>query len=354
VAETQGHLREEIVKISAIFSPRSLFILFLLIVAVTIPIYFKENNYATLLATNVLLYAVLATAWNVIGGMGGQLDLSAGAYLGIGSFTAGTMVLRWNITPWIGMLVGGVIAMGLALLVGLPFFRFKIREVWYALSSAALVEVLRVAFTMWEEVGGPSERILPYYDWSWYYLRFNNYMPYYFILLAMLLIGLLVNYQVRRTRLGYSLLALSEDEDAAEMVGVNARGSKIKALLIYAFMVGVVGGIDVCIKGNLAPKAFNGVQSTEVAILGIVGGMGIIYGPMLGAILLVSARELLRARLGGGLEGFYMAIYASVLIIVALFSPRGIAALLQDGVAKIQTRIKGKGKNEHPADAPGI
>jgi branched-chain amino acid transport system permease protein len=342
------------VKLNQLFSAKNILILVLLAAGAIIPVLFRDNNYATLLATNVLLYAVLATAWNVIGGMGGQLDLSAGAYLGIGSYTAGTLLLRWNVTPWLGMILGGFFAMGLAFIVGIPFFRFKIREVWYALSSAALVEVLRVAFTMWEEVGGPTERMLPYYDWSFYHLRFNTYMPFYYILLVMLLIALLVNYWVRRTRLGYSLLALSEDEDAAEVLGVDARLSKIKALLIYAFIAGVVGGIDVCIKGNLAPKSFNGVQSTEVAILGIVGGMGITFGPMLGAILLVSSRELLRARLGGGLEGLYMAVYATVLILVALFSPRGIAAILIDVTEKIQNRFKRKDRYERPADTPGL
>ncbi|MCI0520318.1 MAG: branched-chain amino acid ABC transporter permease [Chloroflexi bacterium] len=337
-------------KLQALFSTKNLVILALLIAAMLVPLWMRDNNYATLLATNVLLYAVLATAWNIIGGMGGQLDLSAGAYLGVGAYTAGTLLLRWNVTPWVGMILGGFIAMGLALVVGIPLFRFKIREVWYALSSAALVEVLRVAFTMWEEVGGPTERMLPYHEWSLYHLRFNTYMPFYYILLAMLAASLLVNFWVRRTRLGYSLLALSEDEDAAEVLGVDARMSKIKALLIYAFMVGVVGGIDVCIKGNLAPKSFNGVQSTEVAILGIVGGMGITFGPMLGAILLVSSRELLRARLGGGLEGLYMVIYATVLILVALFSPRGIAAILQDAFEKIQNRMKRRGSHERPAD----
>jgi branched-chain amino acid transport system permease protein len=341
-------------KIKHFFSLRNILILILLSIALIIPQLIRDNNYATLLATNILLYAVLATAWNIIGGMGGQLDLSAGAYLGIGSFTAGTLLLRWNISPWIGMVLGGILAMGLALIVGIPLFRFKVREVWYALSSAALVEVLRVAFTMWEQVGGPTERLLPYYEWSLYHLRFNTYMPFYYILLVMLVIGLLVNYWVRRTKLGYSLLALSEDEDAAEVIGVDARGCKIKALLIYALMVGVAGGVDVCIKGNLSPKAFNGVQSTDVAILGIVGGMGITFGPMLGAILLVSSRELLRARLGGGLEGFYMVVYATVLILVALFSPRGIAALLQDAYAKIQSRFLRKENYERPTDTPGI
>jgi branched-chain amino acid transport system permease protein len=342
------------VNLKKLFSIKTLLLLGLLAIALVIPLFIKDNNYVTLLVTNVLLYAALATAWNIIGGMGGQLDLSAGAYLGIGSYTTATLLIRWNVTPWLGMLLGGLIAMGLALLIGIPLFRFKIREVWYALSSAALVEVLRVAFTMWEEVGGPSERILPYHEWSLYHLRFNTYMPFYYILLAILIIALIVNVVIRRRKLGYSLLALSEDEDAASVLGVNPRASKIKALLIYAFMVGVIGGIDVCIKGNVAPKAFNGVQSTEVAILGIVGGMGITFGPMLGAILLVSIREILRSRLGGGLEGLYMVVYATVLILVALFSPRGIAALLQDMYEKIKTRFTKKEKDGPPANTSSV
>jgi branched-chain amino acid transport system permease protein len=341
------------VNLKKLFSTKGLLLLGLLIIAMIVPVLIKDNNYVTLLVTNVLLYAVLATAWNIIGGMGGQLDLSAGAYLGIGSYTTATLLIRWNVTPWLGMLLGGLIAMMLALLIGIPLFRFKIREVWYALSSSALVEVMRVAFTMWEEVGGPSERILPFHEWSLYHLRFNTYMPFYYILLGMLVIALVVNVIIRRRKLGYSLLALSEDEDAASVLGVDPRASKIKALLIYAFMVGVVGGIDVCIKGNVAPKAFSGTQSTEVAILGIVGGMGITFGPMLGAILLVSIRELLRARLGGGLEGMYMVVYATVLIVVALFSPRGIAALLQDTYEKIKVRFKRKEKDGLPANTPG-
>jgi branched-chain amino acid transport system permease protein len=342
------------VNIKKLFSVKSLFLLILLIIAMVIPIFIRDNNYITLLVTNVLLYAVLATAWNIIGGMGGQLDLSAGAYLGIGSYTTATLLMRWNVSPWLGMIAGGMIAMVLALIIGIPLFRFKIREVWYALSSAALVEVLRVAFTMWEQVGGPSERILPSHAWSMYHMRFDTYMPFYYILLGMLLIALIVNVIIRRSKLGYSLLALSEDEDAASVLGVNPRNSKIKALLIYAFMVGIVGGIDVCIKGNVAPKAFSGVQSTEVAILGIVGGMGITFGPMLGAILLVSVRELLRAKLGGGLEGLYMVVYATVLIMVALFSPRGIAALLQDGFEKIKTRFTKKEKDGPPANITSV
>ena len=175
------------------------------------------------LATTVLLYGVLATAWNIIGGMAGQLDLAAFAYLGLGAFTSGTLLLRWNITPWLGMIARGTVAAGFAALVGYPLFRFGIKEVWYALSSSALVEVLRVAFLMWDDVGGPVERYLPFYQSSLYHMRFASYVPYYYIILGILLITLGVNWRLSRSKLGYYLVALGENEDAAEAIGVDAR-----------------------------------------------------------------------------------------------------------------------------------
>ena len=134
-----------------------------LVIALAVPVLIGNNQHSLLLATTVVLYAALATAWNIIGGMGGQLDFAAGAYLGLGAFVSGTMLIRWDITPWIGMLLGGLLAAGFAAIIGYPLFLFRVREVWYSLSSAALVEVLRAVFLLWDDVGGPIERYLPFY-----------------------------------------------------------------------------------------------------------------------------------------------------------------------------------------------
>lgn len=322
-----------------LFSPRNAAMLAGLAVATLAPILFRGNQYNMVLATTVLLYAVLATAWNIIGGMAGQLDLGVAAYVGLGAFTAGTLLIRWNITPWIGMPIGGLVAMGFAVLIGFPLFGFKIKELWYALTSSALVEVMRVLFLMWGAVGGPTERYLPVDKWSWYHLRFNTYMPYYYILLVMLVVVLFVNYRIRGSKLGYQLLALGEDEDAAEVLGVDVRAAKLKALMIYAFIVGMVGGLYACIYGFLHPSFFATEMSTEVAILGIVGGLGITFGPVTAALVLVSGREYLRARLGGEFGGLYLMIYATVLILVALFQPRGLAPLISKGAERIKSLL---------------
>ncbi|MGB9553572.1 MAG: branched-chain amino acid ABC transporter permease [bacterium] len=322
---------------------RVLLLCFLIILVLALPLLFRSNQYGMILLTTILLYGVLATAWNIIGGMAGQLDLAAGAYLGLGAFTTGTLLLRYNLTPWIGIFLGGAVAVAFAILVGLPLFRFKIKEVWYALSSSALVEVLRIAFIMWEKVGGPVERYLPNYG-SALYMRFSSYLPYYYIMVFLLLASLLINYWISRSKLGYYLVALGDDEDASEVLGVNVRASKLKALVIYAFIVGLTGGVYACIYGFIHPNFFSSTMSTEVAILGIVGGMGITYGPLIGAVLLVSMRELLRANLGGQLESLYLVIYSVVLILIVLFRPRGITTLFQEAWVKIFSRWA---RNDH-------
>lgn len=321
-----------------------------LLLALLLPIVLRTNQYAMVLVTTVLLYAVLASAWNIIGGMAGQLDLGASAYLGIGAFTAGTLLIKWQITPWIGFILGGVAAAGLAALIGFPLFGFKVKELWYALSSSALVEVMRVIFLMWNGVGGPTEVYLPTIISPLYSMRFNTYLPYYYIMLIMLALVIILNTRIRYSRLGFSLLALGEDEDAVEVLGVNSQLSKMKALVIYAFISGLVGGIYATLYGYLHPSFFNTSMSMEVAILGIVGGMGITYGPALAAVVMVSFREVLRANLGGGLEGLYLVVYATILILIALFQPRGFAPLLEKGFARLRTSLKGK-PHEQPADA---
>lgn len=158
-------------------------------------------------------------------------------------------------------------------------------------------------------------------------------------MLGLLVIVLFISHRIRHSKLGFSLLALNEDEDAAEVLGVDARSSKLKALVIYAFIVGVTGGLYPSLYGYLHPSFFDTSLSMEIAILGIVGGLGITFGPVMAAIFLVSFREGLRAYLGGGLEGLYLGVYAAILILVALFQPRGIAVLAQNLFERLKNYI---------------
>ncbi len=322
-----------------LFTGRNLGFLIGLAVAALIPLLLHTSQYYMVLATTVMVYAVLATAWNIIGGIGGQFDLAAGAYVGLGAFVTATLLNRWNITPWVGMFVSGAVAAAFSAVIGFPFFGFKIRDLWYSLSSSALVEVLRVTFLMWGPIGGPTERYLAGSGSPLYRMRFTSYAPYYYILLVMLVVALVLVERIRRSKLGFSLFALGEDEDAAEVLGVNVRASKLRALMTYAFIAGMVGAVYTCMYGYVHPSFFSAEMSMEVAILGIVGGLGITWGPGTAAVLLVSVREFLRARLGSELAGLYLVMYAVILILVALFQPRGLAPMVQRGIARLKSVV---------------
>ncbi len=310
-----------------------------LLLAVLLPLSFKSDNYTIFLFVTILIYAVLASAWNIIGGMAGQFDLGMAVHLGLGAFVTGTLLIRWQITPIIGIFVGGIVAALFALLLGFPLFGFKIKELWYSLTTSALVEVMRVAFMMWDDVAGPTEKYLPILSSPILSMRFNTYLPYYYILLVLLIIILFVNRRIRYTKLGYSLLALGEDEDAVEVLGVDSRASKLKALVIYAFIVGLVGGLYACIYGYIHPAFFDTSKSMEIAILGIVGGLGMTYGPLTAAILMVSIKEMLRANISGGLEGLYLIVYSVILILIVLFRPGGLTSIFEEAVAAVRARI---------------
>ncbi|MEM3421051.1 MAG: branched-chain amino acid ABC transporter permease [Candidatus Hadarchaeum sp.] len=320
----------------------SAFIVFALILGL-IPVLVGFNEYYTLLATVVLIYGVIATAWNIMGGIAGQLDLGATAYLGLGAYVTGTLLIRWNITPWIGMFFGAIIAAGFAVAVGYVMFRYGVKEIWYALSTLGLVEILRVVFMLWKEVGGPLERYLPRSRTDeFYYMSFGSYIPYFYIALAFLLVAFLVNYRLRYSKIGYSMLALGSNEDAAESLGVDTRKTKLKGLLIYSLIVGAFGGFYACFCSFIQPGTdFNMDFALEIAVLGIVGGLGTYYGPLLAAAILVTLKELLRATFGTIVLGIYPAIFGLAIVLIILFRPEGLSYILKNVYLKIKKKLRG-------------
>ncbi len=257
------------------------------------------------------MYGVLTSAWNIIGGMAGQLDLSAGAYLGLGAYTTATLLLRWNITPWVGMFAGGAVAMGFAFLVGFPLFRFRIREVWYALSSSALVVVLQVVFLLWKQVGGPDRAPAA----VGHVLAVQPPLP---VLPALLLhhAGPAAGHPVHHLPHPHPPPGLLSAGPGGQRgrgrgpgggrPGQQAEGPGEST----PSWSGSPAGLYACIYGFVHTSFFSTTISMEVAILGIVGGMGIIYGPLTATVILVTGRELLRASLGGRLQSLYLVIYA--------------------------------------------
>jgi branched-chain amino acid transport system permease protein len=317
-------------------------LLALTITFAAIPFLLNFNNYYLFIATTITLLAVVVVAWNLIGGLAGQLDLAAGAYLGLGAYVAGTLLIRFELTPWLGMVLGGLVASSIALLIGYPTFRFGIREVWYALSSAALVPILKTLFLLWEDIGGPAERYLPYYSWSFYHLRFSTYTVYFYILGALLIVIILINVVVKKAKLGYYLIAIRDNEEAAEMLGINTRKYKLYALTLYSFIVGIVGGLYACITGYIHPSHFDFWLSIQVAVLGIVGGLGSVAGPLIITFILGGLAEYLRTTLSAYVEGLHLIFYGVILMLIILYKPEGVSSWIKTISQKLKTAISWK------------
>ena len=313
----------------------------LFLVVALIPLFFGFNEYYTFTFSIILVYACASSAWNIIGGMAGQLDLAAASYVGLGMFMSGTLYTRFNIPFWIGMPLGGLVAAGFALAIGYPTFRFKLREFWYALSSIASVPILRTLFLVWEDVGGPIERWLG--KPKPLLMRFGSFLPYFYILVAMLAAIIYLNYRIKNSKTGYYLFAIGADEEAAASLGIDVRRYKLKALITYAFILGMLGAIYVNLLGNYHPDHFDTFFAITVAAIGIIGGLGVIYGAPIVAFILVGLNEVARFSVGT-IGGLPWVIYGIIMLGVVLFRPKGVGQLFNEAYVKIKRSLRRKRK----------
>ncbi len=291
------------------------------------------NEYYLFLVTLILLYTTIVVAWQLIGGYGGQLDLGAGAYHGLGAVITGFLMVNYGISGWVGLVVSGAAAAGVAFLIGYPSFRLGLKEVWYALSSLALVLILQKIFLLWTDVAGPLERYIPYAEFDPVFMRAGTKIFYYYIAAALLAVTFYIVARIRRSKTGLYLISIRENEEAAEMLGVDVRRYKLQALMIYSFIAAVTGGIYASMVGFYHPTLFDSWISIQTATLAIVGGLGHLLGPPIVSIILLTVQEYLRITLGAVVIGLHQVIFGIILVIIIMFKPDGLGPVI-DSLAK--------------------
>ncbi|HEU97952.1 MAG TPA: branched-chain amino acid ABC transporter permease [Fervidicoccus fontis] len=299
-------------------------ILILIVILAIIPLALMGNAYYELLAATVVLFSSMVVAWNIIGGYAGQLDLGAYAYMGVGGIVTAELWMKAGIPPLLGIFVGGAVSALIAILIGIPTFRFGIKEVWYALLTAALVVIFNNISRL---LMGPFDYYLPPTT-GFVYLKFNSYVIVYAIAASFLIIAFLVNFFVERSKMGYYLKAIREDELAAEMVGIDTRRYKLYALLLYSFLLGVMGYIYIVIAASYSYRIFDSSASLSIAIMGIIGGLGSVEGGIISSMVLRSLGEYFRSTFGSSLPGLDLLLYGAVLILIGIFQPEGISSLI--------------------------
>ena len=276
----------------------------------------------------IFFYIFLALGWNVVGGFAGQLSLGHTVFYGIGAYTSTLLFINLGISPWLGMLAGGILASLTSVVIGVPCFR--LHGPFFAMSTLALGEVFRILATYWRDLTQGTMGITIPVKFGWENFIFEEKALYYYSILAFTGVALGISHWVHRSRFGSNLVALREDEEAAESLGINVPRNKLWAMMISAFLVALGGTFSAQYILFIDPDAeFSVGLSLMIAIFPILGGIGTVWGPVIGAAVLVPLQEFLRAWLGSSLHGLHLFIFGGLLIIVVTFLPRGILDWIQ-------------------------
>jgi branched-chain amino acid transport system permease protein len=272
----------------------------------------------------IFFYAYLGQAWNLLGGYGGQISLGHAAFVGIGAYTSTYLAMTYKLSPWIGMFIGGAAAALLGAVIGYLGFRFGLRGFYFILLTVALAEICRLLVAHVEVLGGALGLFITFTGDPWQ-LQFSDNRYYYYIALGLMLASLGIAAALERSRMGAYLVAIREDEDASEALGVNTFRIKLAAIVLSAFLTGVGGSFYANYLFSIQPNTVFGIPlSVEIILRPIVGGSGTLMGPVLGSFILSPLAEASRSYFArGGLSGVHLIVYGSLLVAVVLFFPRG-------------------------------
>jgi branched-chain amino acid transport system permease protein len=290
------------------------------------------------IAIQILLFAYLSLSWNILGGFTGQLSFGHALFVGVGAYTSTLLLLRYGISPWIGMIAGGILSALLGLFIGYLSFRYRIRGTYFALVTLAFTEVARIIALNTEAVGGALGLYIPIQSNDLWQIKFVDKRQYYYVMLAFLFVAMGVTAWLERSVTGHKLIAIRENEDAAQALGVSLVRYKLFATALSAFLAALGGTLYAHYVTFIDPQTLlNMNMALEITIYAIVGGIGTLMGPLLGALFLVPLAELVRSSLGQSYAGVHLVVYGAVLIAVILYAPDGFMGLLRAWRAKHET-----------------
>jgi branched-chain amino acid transport system permease protein len=278
---------------------------------------------------SILFFGYLGACWNILGGYGGQFSFGHAAFFGIGAYTSTLLLLHWNVSPWLGMLAGGALATAFGLFAGYLSFRYGLRGPYFSLVTLAFAEMLRVVAVNWKAVGSSLGLVVPNRGSAPAMFLFAEKLPYYYVILVMALGAVWITRVIERSRMGYALAAVRENEDAAEAAGVDALSTKLCAMAVSSFLTALGGTFYAQYFAYIDPSlTFGPAISIGGLLPAIVGGAGTVAGPLLGSFVLTPISEVTRALLRGR-AGADIMLYGLILILVISFLPNGLMGWLR-------------------------
>jgi branched-chain amino acid transport system permease protein len=285
----------------------------------------------------ILLAAISASAWNLIGGLAGQVSVGHALYFGAGAYASLVLYTELGWPPIAGAPVGVIVSMVLAAVVGTPTFR--LRGHYFSMATIAAAELARILVANWKLLGAAVGLMGPPVPRSVLDLSFISPVPYHYLFLAVLIVLLGVTWQIQRSRMGFYLAAIRGGDRAARSLGVPVLRYKLYALLLSAAFTSIAGSLYVVMVGFIDPDSALGILiSVKMVIVAALGGAGTLFGPLVGAIILVPLEETTNAIFGGSGTGITYIIYGAIIVFIARFRPGGIAELWQVITARLASR----------------
>jgi branched-chain amino acid transport system permease protein len=276
-----------------------------------------------------LMFAAVSQSWNILGGYCGQISLGHALYFGVGAYTTSVMFVTYSINPWIGMIAGGILSALLALGLGWPCFRLKGH--YFSIATIVIAEIGLLLAHNWEFVGGATGIQWPFNPDSWWTLQFaRDKVPYIYFALGLFIVTWLVTYFIEESRWGYWWRAVKDNPEAAQSLGVTVFSSKMAAAAISAFFTAIAGAFYAAFVSYIDPESVMAFRfSLLFALPAVLGGIGTLWGPAVGAAVLIPITEITRSYAGGGGNGLDMIIYGALIMLIALLKPEGILSLFQ-------------------------
>jgi len=309
-----------------------------------------SNSYYQLIMTLVMIWAAMGLSWNMLSGYSGTISFGHAAFFGLGGYTMTIAFVQFGLTPWLGIPLGIGVGILAGVVIGLPTFR--LRGHYFALSMLAYPLAMLNLFEWlgYQEVSLPMKR-----EAAMWYAQFDDPRAYMALALILTVVCLVISLRVEYSRFGRSLLAIKQNEAAAEAAGIDAMRAKMQAMMISAAMAAAAGGLYAVVLLVVTPQTMFGMLvSAQALIVCLFGGVGVVWGPVIGAAVLVPLAELLNAELGNVLPGIQGVVYGVAIILIILVAPEGVYWALRDGFSRRRFRADPKPAAAEPAAETSI
>jgi branched-chain amino acid transport system permease protein len=296
-----------------------------LALVIAYPLLFS-NPFQQRLGALVLLYAIAASAWNIIGGYAGQVSVGHVVFFGCGAYAAMGAYTHFGLPPLVGIPLGIMFAVAIAAIIGTPTLRLSGH--YFSMATIAVAEVVRLVVTNTEYLGAAVGLSGPTVPRNVFDLSFVSALPYYYLFLTILAITLAITWWMTNSRMGFYLRAIKDSERAARSLGAPAARTKLYAYMLSAGLTSVAGALYAMMFGFVDPESGLGILiSVKILIMAALGGAGLLFGPLVGAAILVPLEEISNSKFGGQGAGLTFVVYGAIIMLIARFQPGGLLTL---------------------------